>query len=1102
MQCISKVTKPISNNSKTRRWQNVRAALMTVWKADKLEAISKQLDLYRSELILRILVILEARNASQAAHLDNRLDRIERSNQQVIEVIAINQTKTEAAHEIKATEIVNTQHHALDAQQRQAKTIAAILTFKDGTTKVLSTNALEEDRLLYKSNFQTALTLRREVKGGPYNDSIDTAETANLVTFAGGQRILNMLFFRHMDHRHEEVAAAYQKTFDWIFDDETSDVPWDNFVDWLKSGYGCYWIDGKAGSGKSTLMKYIFGHEKTRTMLQNWAGRRELALSSFYFWNIGSPLQKSQLGLLRALLFSLLESRPRLIPLAFPGLCRAALNEKADLSDPTLVELKQAVSLLVQQTKNTMRLCFVIDGIDEYDGDHAEISLFLKSLAACDNVKMIVSSRPIPACVEVFSPLPHLRLQDLTYDDIQVYVRNTLRGHPNMKKLESRNRAQVEALVAEITRKASGVFLWVILVVKSLLEGLRNHDRIEDLETRLQELPADLESLYQHMLDNMRPSYRKQAEHMLQIVLRSLDIQRETHLLTALQFSFAEDYDYEDVISAPIVPISEMERRDRQEEIEGRIRSRCCGLLELHGRPHRKLAITATVEPTVGFLHKTVVEFLRQPHFHVRYDEQLVQGRIDISLSCSCLMMVKTIEMGTSTLSKSHSIMQYAEYCLSYLSSLPEAQTITAMALFWALDAAMTAHLNTVESGPTVPSRQIVQTPEHWSSQMVRFLSQPLASDYASGGQERKTATVMLTAIYGRPDLARRIFQSTQFTQDDLALLLGQLMLSLFEGRLHTSFSPDVVHEASGRRRQYIAEIIKMTLEQGANPNAKCAFEGDRTHWHGAKDFDLDGVAYEKQKALFEKTTQLCSAWELLLTFLACLRPNFLNKSCFWPCTICTGDKLLVLELVESLLNSGTDKDVTVVMGQYLSRVDVGEEDKADEANTVDEIDQGILGDNTNDCRQEDETDETSDEEEAEYFSYGNAGVAAEGKTAGQTEQTDKSSKVKEVILHRMSALGVLKRAMNHFLHPPLGRNRSVRDNLNMRGQRILAQMMEQGALDKAWHNNVSVERLDQLLRETARPPTPDTSTLSTRSTKKTLNPFVMLANWWSTLTG
>ena len=32
--------------------------------------------------------------------------------------------------------------------------------------------------------------------------------------------------------------------------------------DWLLSRHGDYWVSGKAGSGKSTLMKFLCNHEK------------------------------------------------------------------------------------------------------------------------------------------------------------------------------------------------------------------------------------------------------------------------------------------------------------------------------------------------------------------------------------------------------------------------------------------------------------------------------------------------------------------------------------------------------------------------------------------------------------------------------------------------------------------------------------------------------------------------------------------------------------------------------------------------------------------------------------------------------------------------
>jgi hypothetical protein len=44
------------------------------------------------------------------------------------------------------------------------------------------------------------------------------------------------------------------------------------FIEWLSSGDGIFHISGKLGSGKSTLMKYLFNHPRTKIELSRWAG--------------------------------------------------------------------------------------------------------------------------------------------------------------------------------------------------------------------------------------------------------------------------------------------------------------------------------------------------------------------------------------------------------------------------------------------------------------------------------------------------------------------------------------------------------------------------------------------------------------------------------------------------------------------------------------------------------------------------------------------------------------------------------------------------------------------------------------------------------------
>jgi chromosomal replication initiation ATPase DnaA len=79
-----------------------------------------------------------------------------------------------------------------------------------------------------------------------------------------------------------------------------------------------FFINGKAGSGKSTLMKFICDDARTKNALKRWAGANELVTLQFFFWNLGTNVQKSHAGLLRGLLHAALEQNPELIPAVFP----------------------------------------------------------------------------------------------------------------------------------------------------------------------------------------------------------------------------------------------------------------------------------------------------------------------------------------------------------------------------------------------------------------------------------------------------------------------------------------------------------------------------------------------------------------------------------------------------------------------------------------------------------------------------------------------------------------------------------------------------------------------------------------------------------------
>ena len=143
-------------------------------------------------------------------------------------------------------------------------------------------------------------------------------------------RFKESLFYPEILARQEQIKEAHRGTCQWIFQshqDETShetddkngkakERPWSDFDEWLCGGQELYWISGKVGSGKSTLMEFLRS-EKSHidARLAHWAGDTDLMTVFFYFCNPGTELQKSTRGLLRSLLYQIVDQRPNLVHL-------------------------------------------------------------------------------------------------------------------------------------------------------------------------------------------------------------------------------------------------------------------------------------------------------------------------------------------------------------------------------------------------------------------------------------------------------------------------------------------------------------------------------------------------------------------------------------------------------------------------------------------------------------------------------------------------------------------------------------------------------------------------------------------------------------------
>lgn len=482
-------------------------------------------------------------------------------------------------------------------------------------------------------------------------DLVDAGKRA-----AATQKVLKSLKYDHMAARHTNIEEAHERTFDWIFQDASEGLPEKpNFLEWLSTRNGIYWIAGKAGSGKSTLIKYLYKHPGTGKALQKWAGSKKVVTAGHFFWIAGSQMQKSQDGLLRSLLDNILTKCPELIPTITPSRWKSYISG-TEYHDPwTRTELLQAFGCLKQQDEIPVKYCFFVDGLDEYGGDHAEIVTVLEDFTKSVDIKVCISSRPWNIFEKSFGTNgdAKLYLEDLTRNDIRLYVQDNLgKDHRFITLEEDTVKTFLKKdLVVEIVDLAHGVFLWVVLVVRDLLRGLSNDDTVRILRKRLYLLPPTLEDYFMSMLNSIDKVYREQTAQIMFMALAS------DHPLPLLTLSFLDESDPRYAIKAAKKPRSKEELINICRKTRFRVKARCSDLMEItkiedydSTQPEVDDAIQSEIDlffqPEVVFLHRTVRDFLLTREIQEYLRRQLHTAfDPNIYLSSALLAQIKMLSL-------------------------------------------------------------------------------------------------------------------------------------------------------------------------------------------------------------------------------------------------------------------------------------------------------------------------------------------------------------------------------------------------------------------------------------------------------------------------
>ncbi|KAK7704626.1 hypothetical protein SLS64_008390 [Diaporthe eres] len=412
-------------------------------------------------------------------------------------------------------------------------------------------------------------------------------------------RVLKSLVFQSLWTRHERIEDAYVETLQWVWGS-----PITKFGNWLEKGEGVYWIEGLAGSGKSTMMKYISSHPSTTIYLRRWASAMkfkmgwdpkeepELLVASHYFWYAGTEMQKSHRGLLQTLLFHVLRTSLEVQSAICP--------DRLSGQPWSLRELKNTIHELKRAELHCC-VCFFIDGLDEYLGDEEEIIEVVKDLAACPWIKVCASSRPWPAFFAEWNSSPlTFKMQEYTRRDMTRFVHGSFTSNKGFKKALDRDQ-RCRRLVRAIVERAEGVWLWVYLVVRDLLRDMRDNEPFEHLQKRLDSYPRELGEYFRKIFDRFDPLH---AVSSAKLMLAATSALRPMSMMALVALEEDEGF----AVREEVRHLDSFQLQDLYLTWQPRLQNRCRDLMKLtRGRPRLH-------EYQVDFLHRTVRDYLLHEH--------------------------------------------------------------------------------------------------------------------------------------------------------------------------------------------------------------------------------------------------------------------------------------------------------------------------------------------------------------------------------------------------------------------------------------------------------------------------------------------------------
>ena len=399
--------------------------------------------------------------------------------------------------------------------------------------------------------------------------------------------------------RFEDIELPYPDTYSWLYDNELG------FKRWLEGAIEApmFWISGKPGSGKSTLMKYALTHKTTAECLRRCNNSFWL-ITGYFFHDRGTEMQKSIQGFLCEVLYQILRAYPASFSIVQSEYTQLVQSEVQSKKHRWSIErLRRALLAIGAESNVVFNCCLFVDALDEQEGKHRDLVMILKELAQSSHnsmfrLRLCLAGRPENIFRGAFGTLPGFAIQDYTASDIRHYAEDRIRRE-YFAALDDRRSQDTRQLVSEVERKADGAFLWVRLVINETIAGLEDGESFKNMLTTLSEIPTELSELYSRAVRRVRLAHDDSASVRERKRL-------ETYIVLQIASCAKEPIPLGIFISAVYhnSPLSKSddERARSQDEMRRYLNSRSAGLLESKKRYGGS--------SYVQFIHQTVKEFI------------------------------------------------------------------------------------------------------------------------------------------------------------------------------------------------------------------------------------------------------------------------------------------------------------------------------------------------------------------------------------------------------------------------------------------------------------------------------------------------------------